>query len=393
MGLTIPDGVQLTAFDDDFYRDPYAIYEKLRRLDPIHKDAQSFFGESWTISQYSLVHSLLRDDRLSVDPRSIGLRRDPRADNAVTLREPDMMNLDGDDHQRLRKLVQKAFTPKLVHQSSDRIERVIDERMALVTESVFDVVSQLSKPIPTIVIADFIGVDSSDHEQFKAWTDTLLMQGYPMPSAEQWQAIVAADGELRTYMVEVIERRRQTPAEDLVSRLTVAQSEEGQLNDREIIDMVCLLIGAGNFTTTDLISNVIYHSLLQEQGSATPEAIVAECLRFDSPVLAVRRFVKEDIALRDVVLQKGSVVNLLLGAANHDPDVFPAGDEFQISASDRSITFGRGVHHCLGAALAKMEATLTLTKFRERFPNAKLIDSERSRRMDFRGFRSLSVSA
>jgi len=196
--VDIPTGLQLTPFDPEFARDPYAVYARLRELAPVHFD-----GTSYTVSGYAEVAALLKDKRLTVEADRVGLARDPRADNLVTRRAPDMMNVDGAEHTRLRSLVNRAFTPGTVSAFRPRIEAIAKELVAgLPTE--FDVIERYAKPLPTIVIAEYIGVDAARHEDFKRWTDTLLMQGYPLPTEEQWEQIVEADRLMRDYMVEVI---------------------------------------------------------------------------------------------------------------------------------------------------------------------------------------------
>jgi cytochrome P450 len=396
MMTDIPDGLRLTPFDEDFFSNPYAVYKRLRLLDPVHKDDESFYEESWTISDYESVKTLLMDDRLSVDPGVIGLRRDPRVDNPVTLRQPDMMNLDNPDHQRLRSLVHKAFTPSSINQFSDRIKQIVEDCLNNIAGDPagksFDIVSSFAKPIPTIVIAEFIGVDSSHHLSFKKWTDSLLLQGYPLPTESQWTEIVSADRSLRDYVKSVITDRRKNPQDDLVSRLVAAHDEDDILSDREIVDMCYLLIGAGNFTTTDLISNSIY-SMLKAGSQYDPHLVVEETLRFDPPAMGVRRFVMADIEVRGITIPRGSVVNLLTGAANHDPEQFEEPDTFLPDRNTSGhLAFGRGIHHCLGAPLARLEAKTAVQMFNERFPEARMDSSKRNKRMDFRGFVSLVVT-
>jgi len=388
----IPDGLRLTPFDETFFTDPYSVYKQLRLLDPVHKDEVSFYEESWTISDYESVKMLLKDDRLSVDPGVVGLRRDPRADNSVTLRQPDMMNLDDPNHKRLRSLVHKAFTPSSVNEFGERIMQIVEDCINNIVGSSFDLVSSLAKPIPTIVIAEFIGVDSADHLNFKKWTDSLLLQGYPVPTESQWDEIVSADRSLRDYVKKVIIDRRKSPRDDLVSRLIAAHDENEILTDSEIVDMCYLLIAAGNFTTTDLISNSIYAMLKTNSGS-DPHHIVEETLRFDPPSMGIRRFVVDDIEVKGNTISRGSVVNLLTGAANHDPAQFEEPDSFLPNRDTRGhLAFGRGVHHCLGAPLARLEAITAVQMFAERFPHACIESSKRSKRMDFRGFESIVVT-
>jgi len=259
----IPDGIELTPFDDKFYSDPYEVYARLRSLDPVHRDISSFYKNSWTVTDFDNVRSLLRDKRLSVDSRKVGVARDPRADNAVTNAAPNMMNLDEPDHSRLRSLVQKAFTPSRVKAFRPRVEQIvrrqIDQIKVLGTT---ELVASYAKPIPTIVIAEFFGLDSADHELFKAWTDSLLKQGYPIPTQSQWDGIVSADKAFREYMKSIVRERKQTPKDDLITALVLSHSDSDKLSEDELVDMCCLLVGAGNFTTTDLISNSIL-ALLQ----------------------------------------------------------------------------------------------------------------------------------
>jgi len=385
-----PDGLQLTPFDEEFFKDPYTVYRLLRRHDPVHQDENSFYEQSWTVSDYKSVKALLIDGRLSVDPRSIGLRRDPRVDNPVTLRQPDMMNLEGTEHKRLRSLVHKAFTPSSISRFESRIEEIVLDCLNKITGNSFDIVSSFAKPIPTIVIAEYIGVDAADHLIFKQWTDSLLLQGYPIPTEAQWAEIVAADKAFRDYIRCVITDRRKKRRDDLVSRLIEAE-DENLLRDSEIVDMCYLLIGAGNFTTTDLISNSIY-AKLNTDSECDFHLAIEETLRFDPPAMVVRRYVTQEVVIHGKTILRGSVVNLLTAAANHDPDQFHEPDSF-LPDRDTSghLAFGRGVHHCLGAPLARLEAKIALQKFAERFPNARIESSKRSKRMDFRGFQSLVV--
>ncbi len=386
--MPLPEGLQLTPFDPTFFEDPYAVYKTLRTGDPCHQETTSFYpGDTWTVTSFELVEQLLKDQRLSANPNKIGLPRDPRANNSVTNRKPDMMTLDGTDHHRLRRAVQKAFTPTSVEQFRYRISETFAECVKDLP-SRFDLVATIAKPLPTIVIAEYIGVDSSAHIAFKQWTDDLSLQGYPMPTDEQWRTIVAADSNLRSHIRQVIEHRRRNLDNDLVSRLI----QDNALTNTEVVDMCCLLIGAGNFTTTDLISNAILACLQHGTKSGDFGVVVDECLRFDSPSMVVRRFAIEDIQIEDTTIRSDSVVNLVIAAANHDPTVFDSPDQFIADRKSNShLSFGRGVHHCLGAPLAKLEAAIVLEAFFDRFPSAQLVSFERDKRMSFRGCRSLVV--
>jgi cytochrome P450 len=396
----IPDGIELTPFSDSYYADPYEVYARLRSREPVHRDNLSMYEKSWTITNLDSIKLLLTDSRLSVDSTKVGIVRDPRANNPVTTAPPNMMGLDGPDHRRLRNLVQKAFTPAKVEGFRSKVERIVDSRIEQLKDiELVDLVPAYAKPIPTIAIAEFLGVDPNDHVKFKNWTDSLLKQGYPLPTETQWDEIVAADKALHDYMRVVVQKRRRKPEDDLISAMIRVQSENEGLQEDEVVEMCSLLIGAGNFTTTDLISNSIL-AFLQYPGQIrllldnelTIEIFIEECLRFDSPSMIVRRFALEDIVLNGETILKGSVVNLVLGAANHDPSHFSRPDEFSAEVDrNRHFSFGRGVHHCLGASLARLEAQVAVKKLIDSFPQMRLLDHSRTKNLWFRGCRSLRV--
>ena len=368
----------------DYRADPYPHYRALRERDPIHR---SFVVRGWVLSRHRDVVAVLRDPGFSSDERNWSRYRRLRARGArAGLPDPyeteraSMLRVDPPDHTRLRNLVSKAFTPRAVEQMRPRIESILKELLdPLGTSGTLELVRDFASPLPVTVIAEMLGVPIEDRERFRRWSDEAI-RTLGESSLEDARAGVRAMEELGDYLVEIAEQRRREPRNDLLSSLVAAEEAGDQLSPGELATMGVLLLVAGNETTTNLIANgtlaLLRHpdqwALLQREPERIPNA-VEEMLRFDSPVQLTSRLVKEDGEQGGRPLRRGEQLVLLLGAANRDPEAFAEPDRLDVTRENvRHLSFGHGSHFCLGAQLARLEATLAFQALVERFPGLAL---------------------
>lgn len=367
-----------------FRADPYPRYRVLRERDPIHR---SFAAGGWILSRYSDVVAVLRDPAFSSDERHWRRYRVVRARNArLGLPDPyeseraSMLRVDPPDHTRLRNLISKAFTPRAVERMRPRVEAILKELLApFGTSGRFELVRDLASPLPVTVIAEMLGVPTEDRERFRHWSDEVIRSlGDSTP--EDLVCSVRAMEELGEYLVEIAEMRRRDPRPDLLSALVAAEEAGDKLSPGELATMGVLLLVAGNETTTNLIANGTLALLrnpdqlerLRREPELVPNA-VEELLRYDSPVQLTSRLVREDLELRGHRFRRGEQLVLLLGAANRDPEAFPDPDRLDVARENvRHLSFGHGIHFCLGAQLARLEGALALRALLARFPNLAL---------------------
>ncbi len=396
----LPTGVNLTPLDPDFKQSPYPTYDDLRRRAPVHHDP--VFGR-WLLTRHDDVETLLRSRELCVDPRKAA---DGTFDQIflATLgdREPSMLFLDAPDHTRLRGLVSKAFTPRAVEEMAARISEIVDELLDAVGEREgFDLIGDFAGPLPTIVIAEMLGVNPADRDEFKRSSEAGVRLFDPTLSPDERQVVMEAQGVLEGYFRRTIDARRAEPRDDLISSLIVAEEEGDQLTDTEIVTMCGLLLAAGNVTTTDLIGNgmlaLLQHPEELRKLRDDPELIknaVEEMLRYDSPVQQTGRIPMSEVEFGGRKIPAKQSITPQLGAANRDPSVYPEPNRFDISREDvHHHSFGGGAHYCLGAPLARLEAQIGIGALVRRFPHLRLVDEplEYRRIPTFRGLAKLDV--
>ena len=372
-GERLRTGVAYRPLAPGFVADPYPLYHRLRERDPIHR---SIFANQVVVSRYADVDRILRDHRTFGNDFS----KVTSSEGALATRKkltPSMLAQDPPDHTRLRSLVNRAFTPRQVAGMEDYIRATAHALLDKVGEArEFDLMKAFAVPLPTIVIARMIGVPESDLERFKVWSDDLARALEPFLSPEEEQRVYRADRQFAAYFTAIIEQRWREPRDDLVSRLVEAEEAGDKLTAEETRVMLRLLLTAGNETTTNLIGNgvraLLRHpdqlALLRERPELIPSA-VEELLRYDAPVQLDMRVALRDMELGGLAVSEGTMITLLIGSANHDPKRFPEPEQLDITRSDHpNISFGRGIHHCLGAPLARLEGRIALEVLLERFP-------------------------
>ncbi len=355
-----------------FVANPYPVYRRLRERDPVH---YSILLEQVVVTRYADVDRILRDHRsFSNDLRQARSSRGSLATRKKL--KPSMLVLDPPDHTRLRRLVNRAFTPRSVAKMEDHIRATAHALLDEVEGSgEFDLMSAYAGPLPTLVIAGMIGVRERDLDRFKVWSGHLARALEPLLTPEEEELVHRTERQLADYHRGIIEQRRRNPRDDLISRLVEAEEQGDRLTPDEMTVMLRLLLIAGNETTTNLIGNGLRAllrspdqlALLRERPELMPSA-VEELLRYDSPVQLDMRFATRDLDMGGRSVRAGTMITPAIGAANRDPERFQRPDALDITRSDPgNISFGRGIHHCLGAPLARLEGRIALEVLLERF--------------------------
>ena len=393
-------GVAYNPLSARMAQDPYPDYAALRERSPVHR---SRLMNAWVFSRYADVDTVLRDHRrFSNDPRKRTLNRRQQA----TLPDPGdytMLFLDPPDHTRLRALVNKAFTRRAVNALEPQIRSLMHSHLDEVDPAGFDLMEAVANPLPVTVIAEMLGVPPQDRDRFRTWSNRRARLLEPTISPRERTVAAEAGEALDEYFVPVIQARRAEPAGDIVSALAQAEEEGDTLTQREMLNMLRLLLVAGNETTTNLIGNgmlaLLRHPEELERLRSDPSLIpgaVEELLRFDSPVQTDFRGALEDCEVNGAPVRRGDNLVLLIGGANRDPAVFEEPDRLDVGRSEGShISFGRGIHHCIGTPLARLEGRIFLEVMLERFASLHLLDGHPRYRggVVLRGLESLPVAA
>jgi len=368
-------------------RDPIAFSARLREQGPlIHLTSPFGMGESWIVTTYDDAIAILKDPRFTKDIQKVSPPQDGQ-DTAggrasiihrfLTWRR-DMLTVDPPDHSRLRGLVSKAFTPRMIEQLRPRIQQIADEMLdAVQAQGRMDLIADFAFPLPITVISEMLGIPAQDRQQFRAWSQTIVTAPVgPQPEV----AFVALEAFVQ-YIKTLLTDKSAHPGSDLTSNLVQVEERGDTLSETELISTIFLLIVAGHETTVNLIGNgvlaLLQHPdqmhLLQRDPSLLPSAI-EELLRYTAPVsLSSPRWASEDIPIHGQVISKGEMVFVSLIAADTDPQQFPDPEVLDIMRQENQhVAFGKGIHYCLGAPLARLEGQIAIGTLLQRLPNLRL---------------------
>jgi cytochrome P450 len=394
--------------DPAFRADPYPTYDALRTHAPAHQVP----GGSLVITRYDDVVRTLRGNEFSRDveanatPRDDPVtrrRRERRASGAKSI-----LNLDPPDHTRLRRLVSQAFTPSAIERLRPRVQAMVDDVLDRAAErGEIELIDELAFPVPFQVISDLLAMPVDRADELRTWSQALTSALEPTATLDDLDRAEAAIGQLVPHLLAVIEERRAAPGDDVLSGLLAAEEAGDRLSAAELISFVVLLYVAGHETTVNLIGNgvlaLVRHPDELRRWRDDPsldDRAVDELLRFDGPVQHTVRVAMTDVAydggpLGEVVVHRGDTVLCVLGAANHDPAVFDDPHALRLDRpnANRHLAFAAGIHYCLGASLARLEAQVAVTSLLRRFDALELASAPTFRdRVTIRGIERLELS-
>lgn len=379
-------------FDPEVHADPYPHYRELREQDPVHRSEVDL----WVFTRYDDIATLLRDSRLGHEVTQGVAGEGGSADwESMLFRDPPA-------HSRLRLPVSKAFTPRVLESLRTRIYKIVDDTLGVARQNgTMDVIGDLAFPLPATVISEMLGLPVEDHQQCRRWAASATRSLDPLADDRIMDEIFVSLIEFREYLSEQVERRRSHPGDDLVTALIAAEEQGERLSHEELISTLLLLFTAGHETVTNLIGNGLLallrnpdqlRRLKEDPGLIRPG--IEELLRYDSPVQFVIRIVKEPMTVRGQDFVRGDAMLLVVGAGNRDPEQYADPDSLDVGRKDiKHLSFGGGIHFCLGSMLARMEAQAVFEGLITQLPEIELaVDDLKWRpHINLRGLESLPI--
>jgi cytochrome P450 len=410
MSTLVPSAADLgyDPWDAAFVADPYPALARLRERAPVLFDERT---NQWLVSRHADVNALLRDRRLGRSYRHVATheewgRTPPPPDQAPfwDLLDLQLIDMEPPDHTRLRRLVTKAFTPRTVEGLRPQIETIVDGVVGHARDlGEFDLIADLMELVPVTVIAELLGIPEADRHLLRPWSADMTLMFELNPSPEMQRRATDASAAFEAYLRDLVRARRASPGEDLLSELAaVVEAGGDRLTEGELIGTAVLLLNAGHEASVNGAANSWYAlfrqpaalAALRADPSLVPTAI-EELLRFDTPAPMFERWVLEDIAVAGVPIPRGQELALQFASANRDPAAFERADEIVLDrAPNPYLSFGAGIHYCLGAPLAKVEFDILFRRMVETLPDLELVEVPRWKpRFILRGLESIRVRA
>jgi cytochrome P450 len=410
MVVTADEPVFFNPLEPGYAEDPYPHLALLRERDPVHHSPLGM----WVLFRYDDVFAVLRDASMSVEDENITVGDMARREQLEAIsreeggdpggRDHAILNIDPPDHTRLRKLVAQGFTPRTIERLRPRVQQLVDETLDRVEGSAsWDLVPELAFPLPFQVISEMLGMPESDRDQIRDWSHTLTRTLDPVIDEEELRAAVRASVAMNAYLTDVIEWKRAKPGDDVLTTLLEAEADGDRLSAVELRAQLVLLFIAGHETTVNLIGNGTLallrnpDQLERWRRDPTLDAnAVDELLRYDSPVQMSRRITLQDIEIDGQAIESGSFIMTSLASANRDPAHWgDDADRLDLGrdGAGQHLGFGSGVHYCLGASLARLEAQVAIGTLIRRFPDLELAgDPVPNGRITLRGLDSLPLA-
>ena len=366
----------MNFLSDEIRRDPYPMYEQVRNVSPVLHDPQS---GAWMVFDYESVKRVLNDQEAFSSSMFTAGRGNPEW----------LIFFDPPRHTKLRALIMRAFTPKVVANLEPRIRELSNQLLDQTSgRGEMDLAGEFAIPLPMMVIAEMIGISSADWPRFRQWSESILKLSYTISGGEQAAAAsaeyFAVTAEMSGYVQQLIEQRRAAPKDDLLTKLVEAEVDGERLTEKEILGFVQVLLVAGNETTTNLINNAVLCFIenrdqltrLRAEPALLPSAI-EEVLRYRSPAQWMFRATRREVDLQGQMIPAGKLVLPVIGSANRDPKQFRDSSRFDITRDPNPhIAFGHGVHFCIGAPLSRLEARIALSALLERTQDLDLASQQ-----------------
>jgi cytochrome P450 len=385
---------EFSPYAYEFHEDPYPIYARLREEAPVYRNETDDF---WALSRHADVLAAFKDWRRFSNTQGVSI--DPAARAGGARAGISFLALDPPEHTRFRSFVSRGFTPRRVAALEPRIREIAAEYLdELVGSGGFDVIEDFAGKLPMDVISEMLGVPRADRAELRTWADLLVhreegVRDVPPEGVE-------AFGRIRSYFQELLAELRRHPGDDLLSAL-IALDEDDAPSEADLLSFCNLMIVAGNETTTKLLGNALYwlwanpaeRARLQDDLGRIPQW-VEETLRYDNSTQALMRITTDEVEVRGVAIPAGAAVLLLVGSGNRDPEVFPDPDRYDILRDTTDmLSFGRGTHFCMGAALARLEARVAFEEWWKRFPDYEVQQAgvRRVHSVNVRGFAALPI--